>query len=431
MKLEIRFTKPVIESLAAAGFGTRSYFSDSRYKSLHLRLSVTDRGAKSWVVQRRIDGRVVRVTLGRYPDLTPENAIKAAERLGGQIASGENPRAERRAKASEHLTLSDALDLMLKIRSLKTNTKTTYSNIVSGALGDWAEKPLLDITPDQVATRHAKLIRESGGPYANSAMRTLRSIWNFTASQYEDARGNSLLPPNPVARLSRAKAWVRVTRRKTYIEGHQLQAWFKAVQTLRSEPWGTSAQTVGDYLVFLLMTGLRRTEAATLTWDNVDLAAKLIRLVDTKNHNDHVLPLSDFLLQLLVERKAQCVAGKGGQQKGAKSYVFPSESSTGFLGEPRAHVDFVKRESGVSFMLHDLRRTFSTVAESLDLSHYALKRLLNHRMTGDVTAGYIGSNVDRLRKPMQEITDAFLKAGKVQKGGKASLAGTSRSRAKK
>ena len=60
-------------------------------------------------------------------------------------------------------------------------------------------------------------------------------------------------------------------------------------------------------------------------------------------------------------------------------------------------------------MLHDLRRTFITAAESLDISAYALKRLLNHKMSNDVTAGYIINDVERLRKPMQLITDHLLK----------------------
>ncbi|MFX8543023.1 hypothetical protein ABTM06_20225, partial [Acinetobacter baumannii] len=55
------------------------------------------------------------------------------------------------------------------------------------------------------------------------------------------------------------------------------------------------------------------------------------------------------------------------------------------------------------------RRTFITIAESLDISAYALKRLLNHKMTNDVTAGYIVTDFERLRKPMQEITDHLLK----------------------
>ncbi|STX50744.1 phage related integrase [Legionella busanensis] len=65
--------------------------------------------------------------------------------------------------------------------------------------------------------------------------------------------------------------------------------------------------------------------------------------------------------------------------------------------------------SGIPFTIHDLRRTFATIAESLDLPAYALKRLLNHKMTNDVTAGYIMRDVERLRKPMQRITDHLIR----------------------
>ena len=50
-------------------------------------------------------------------------------------------------------------------------------------------------------------------------------------------------------------------------------------------------------------------------------------------------------------------------------------------------------------------QTFITIAESLDIPGYALKRLMNHKDPNDVTAGYIISDVERLREPMQSITD--------------------------
>jgi len=68
----------------------------------------------------------------------------------------------------------------------------------------------------------------------------------------------------------------------------------------------------------------------------------------------------------------------------------------------------VINESGLSFSLHDLRRTFITIADSLDIPHYALKRLVNHSLGSDVTAGYIVSDIERLRAPMQKITDKIL-----------------------
>lgn len=47
--------------------------------------------------------------------------------------------------------------------------------------------------------------------------------------------------------------------------------------------------------------------------------------------------------------------------------------------------------------------------ESFDLPAYALKRLFNHKMTHDVTAGYIMGYVERLRKPMQRISDYLIR----------------------
>ena len=96
-------------------------------------------------------------------------------------------------------------------------------------------------------------------------------------------------------------------------------------------------------------------------------------------------------------------------------YVFPGGGKTGYNVEPRKVMKKIVALSGVTFTLHDLRRTFITVAEGLDIPAYALKRLLNHKMNHDVTAGYIIMDVERLRKPMQQITNHLLKLMGVQK----------------
>jgi integrase len=75
----------------------------------------------------------------------------------------------------------------------------------------------------------------------------------------------------------------------------------------------------------------------------------------------------------------------------------------------------VTKHSGIHFTVHDLRRTFITIAESLDIAAYALKRLMNHKMNGDITAGYIVTDVERLRRPVQQIADYLLKCMGVRK----------------
>jgi hypothetical protein len=44
----------------------------------------------------------------------------------------------------------------------------------------------------------------------------------------------------------------------------------------------------------------------------------------------------------------------------------------------------------------------------LDIPAYALKRLLNHKDLNDVTAGYIVPDINRLRKPMQLISEFII-----------------------
>lgn len=76
--------------------------------------------------------------------------------------------------------------------------------------------------------------------------------------------------------------------------------------------------------------------------------------------------------------------------------------------EVKTFVARVAKASGVNFTTHDLRRTFITLAESLDIPAYALKRLLNHSIEGDVTGGYIIIDAERLRGPVDRIAERIL-----------------------
>ncbi len=277
---------------------------------------------------------------------------------------------------------------------------------MENALKDWQGRELRRLTKDMVAKRHQQLTRDSGGAYANLTMRVLRSVYNFAASTYEDDDGNSLLPVNPVVRLSATRSWNKEKRRNRFISEAELPAWFKAVIAYKQNAGIGTAVTVADYLLFMVFTGLRRSEAASLAWADVDLANKAFTVRDTKNGEDHTLPLSDFLLALLKERR---------QVTEGSAWVFPSEKGDTHLKEPRKHAQRISEASGVAFTFHDLRRTFVTYAERLDISAYAVKRLVNHKMSQDVTAGYIGNDIERLRKPMQAVTDYLLRVGGVER----------------
>jgi integrase len=61
--------------------------------------------------------------------------------------------------------------------------------------------------------------------------------------------------------------------------------------------------------------------------------------------------------------------------------------------------------TGVKISVHDLRRSYITIAESCEISPIALKALVNHSQGKDVTAGYVQIVTERLRAPAQKVTD--------------------------
>jgi integrase len=403
--MKLNFTQATLAALEAAPTGKRVYVNDTRVAGLQLQ--VTDKGVKTYYVYKRVQGRPKRIKLGRFPDLTPAQARDQAKIAIGQIAAGQDPAANRTREAAERITLEDAFREFLNVRSLKPKTAYDYERIVQVAFPDWKAKRLARVTKDMVGKRHQTLGKERGEAYANLAMRVLNAVYNFARDRYEDENGESLLPSNPVKRLSATRAWYRQKRRDSHIEPNQLKPWFNAVLTLKADPKNRTACTVADYLLLLIFTGLRRQEAAALTWDAVNLENRTLTVRETKNHENHTLPVPDYLHELLSARNAS---------KADSPYVFPGKSNDARLIEPRNYVKQVVKQSGVDFILHDLRRTFATYADRLEISGYAVKRLVNHKLRNDVTAGYIVTDVERLRKPMQTICDYLLKAAGIKHG---------------
>ena len=390
---KINFTKGSIEGLEPKE--ARYEVGDSKTPGLSVR--VTPKGIKTYVVFKRLNGKPKRVTLGRTTDLKVEMARKKAEKIIGEMSySGTDHNAEKRQERAKSVTLADVYKDYKTASKLRANTLTSYKLAVDRDFKDWKDKPLNEITGLMVQQRHKKLGKESETS-ANKAMRVLRALYNFARDQYEDSDGHSLFPDNPTRKLKRQ--WNRESRRKGHIAKSQLKDWFEAVQKLPETNKLGHGALARDYLILILLTGLRRREATSLLWKDIDLKARRFIVRNPKNHEELWMPLSDYLVDMLTELKK---TSKGDNP-------FPIE-------EPRKFIQKVRDDSEVYFTIHDLRRTFITIAESLDIGVYTIKTLVNHR-TGqnDVTEGYIQINTERLREPMERITNFILTAGSVRK----------------
>jgi len=389
----VRLTKSVVEGLESKD---KQYTQrDSSLTGFGVRVGTS--GVKAFVYENRVNGRYKRVTIGRFPELTVEQARKIASKLVGEMVQGIDPNAEKQQAKRRGLPLQQAVDEYLE-RGLKEDTKRDVIRAMKH-LGDWMKKPITEITPAMVIQRHKKIsaAAQSSGARANLVMRYLRAILNFASKRHATAEGIPLLAANPVQRLSAEKAWNRVKRRRTFIHPHEMQQWYKAVtEGLVGMKFELEYR---DCLLLSMLTGVRPGEAISLRWSGVDLAAGVLTFPDTKNHSDHRLPITRFVREILIGRQAL---------SGAHEFVFCSHEGK----RPkvvRGAMNRVEELTGLHVMPTDLRRTFITAAERLDIGPYTLKAMLNHAIGDDVTAGYLVITVDRMREPMQRIEDALLR----------------------
>lgn len=285
----------------------------------------------------------------------------------------------------------------LKERRLKPNTVKDYEKRLI-EVADWMEIPVNKISRKMILDRHQSLhIR---GPHqADVVMRVVRSMLAFAQVRYENLHGESFLMHNAVDVLKQLQRWSKPKRRRTLIMPHQLPDWWRAVRSSCSD-------TVRDYLILMILTGLRRSEAANLRWSDIDMKGRIINIDTTKNGDPHSLPITNYLFELLKKR---------GENTAAGAFIFPGRR----LGKPLVNCNRIFEQmstvSGVQFCPHDLRRTFASTAAGLGLDGYVIKRLLNHRRGNDVTLGYIIYDIETLREPMQKIEDCMLSIAGVNR----------------
>jgi len=383
---QTKLTKTAVDAalpLIVDGATRQRLYLDTELKGFGLCVGAK---TKTFFAQRDVKGKTVRTTIGRYGVYTVAGAREEAREVLMKMGKGINPNREQVSGAS--ITFDAALTT--HIASNKKRAKRTladYRYMANQYLGDWLKRPLSEISRKDCRERHQKIGNDNGPYAANGVFRVFRAAYNGALKIHDD------LGVNPTIAVD----WFPEKRRKAAMPSATVADWYKDVVRI-------SNPVRRDYLLFVLFTGLRRTDAATVRWEHIK-DNKALLIPHPKSQSPFDLPLSDYLLALLKERKA-CEHTKGVFPD--SPWVFPAQSKSGHIAEP-------KEKLNVAFTVHGLRNTFITVAESLDISPYAIKMLVNHSLDKkDVTGGYMSLELERLRKPMQQITDRLKRLCEVK-----------------
>lgn len=142
--MEAKITKRLMDTLQPPESG-QSFVWDTGIKGFGVRLTPN---RKTYVVQARVKGKTVRVTLGAHGPLTPEQAREMAKAKLGEMAQGVNINQAQKAERLQNITLDEAFADYLKTRSLKPNTINDYHKAMRLGFDDWRNKPIRHISRD-------------------------------------------------------------------------------------------------------------------------------------------------------------------------------------------------------------------------------------------------------------------------------------------
>jgi len=414
MTSKFRFTKKELEALEIQKDRKRYY--DTGVPGLIV--EVYPNGRKSFRVYKKVRGAkaATQVTIGVFPDLTIDQARSKAREIINEMALGINPNDKKKSTENESVSLQRVFDDYLIMKKLSENTVRGYKQVINAYLTKYINKPLALLTEEVIKQIHTTItngefkgMRKPSKAQADLCMRVVRALFNFAKYEYRGYDNTFIFVENPVTILSHQRSWHNVERKSTYVRPHQLKKFLHSVAELRKEfalIQDQFALAVCDLVEFALFTGLRKNELLTLPWSQVDLPGKAFYVSETKNGTPLELPISPYLMQLFENRKLKCEG---------REFVFYADNDKGYVVEPKKVIKKIADKSEHNFTLHDLRRTFTTIAESVNIGTYSIKRLLNHKSRrDDVTAGYTVLTPEELRKPALAIENKILEIAEVK-----------------
>lgn len=375
------FTKPAIDALPLPEKGKRAYYYEPKTRGFCV--GVTSGGIKTFFLYRKINGRPERILIGKYSDLSIEQARNKAEKLNGEIADGKNPQDAKRALRAE-ATFDELFEVYIAEHS-KLQKRTwsedidKYRRHIQKRLG---KKKLSAITRPDISNIHGAVTKAGHRTTANRVLALISSVYGWAIKENH-------WHSNPAKGIRRNKEHPRAR----FIQSDEMPRFFAA---LRDEP----NEIVRDYLLLSLLTGARRSNVLSMRWEDISFERSEWFIGRTKNDEPQTVCLSPEAVQVLRSRKPAEPTG----------FVFPGTGRTGHFQSPDKAWERVLERAGIkNLRIHDLRRTLGSWQAKAGASLIIIGKSLNH-LDQKTTSIYARLDSDPIRASVNSATAAMLAA---------------------
>lgn len=360
------------------GVGTE-YF-DASFPGLSLR--ITPRGAKTFALMTRINGRQKRITLGRWPALGLADARKKATDLLDQIDRGEDP--TRNDDDDRDLVENVVAEWIERDQSKNKGVDGVRRLFDKDVLPRWRGRLIHDIKRRDVIDVIDAIVDRGAVIHARRMHAHLHRMFRWSV-------GRGIIDVNPMADLPKPG---RENPRDRVLDDDELaRVWHASLRM---------GYPFGPQIRLLILTGARLTEIAACTRDELDTDRGMIALDGdrTKNGEPRIIPLSQQALDVLDPLPVVLTGSRRKQRP--SDYVFTTTGDThaavGFKARRRldalvAGVDAggadLEEDQPINYWrTHDLRRTVATGLQRLGVRLEVTEAVLGH--TSGSKSGIVG-----------------------------------------
>ena len=373
----ISFTKQTLTGIAAPKSG-RAYVHDSKEKGLSAYVTVA--GAVTFYVRKRINGRDDRVVIGRYPDISIEQARKKALEIKSQVALGKDPSADKKRLRKE-ITFEEMFNEYMERYSKKQKRSWKFDEReVNKFCSQWFTKKASQITRLDVQALHEKVHDHNGLYQANRILERISAIYNRAIRWGWEGT-------NPAQGVKKFKE----KSRDRFLKRDEMPRFFAALAKEKNA-------IAKEFILMSLLTGARKSNVLAMRWSEVNLDMQEWRIPETKNGEPHTVPLSEQAIEILTRRR-----------KAARSvFVFPGEGKDGHYADPvRAWKRVLKEAKITDLRLHDLRRTLGSWMAATGTTTAIIGKTLAHKSV-QATKIYERLDLDPVRASVNRATDAIM-----------------------
>jgi len=376
------FTQAAIVAVKPPTKQERVYVYDKHTPALAL--CVTRSGSRTFYVYRRIYGRPVRVRLGRFPEMTLDQARKQAAVVLAEIARGNDPQEQKRALRRQ-CTLRELFEYYLKTHAkihCRAKSWREDQRLFNKHLAVWHARRISTITTADIVVLHGRIGKKTPSQ-ANRLLTLLSKLFNYGRRTLKTEKVN---PCEGVRRFDEAP-------RERFLNADELRGLFK---TLAQEP-----EPFRSFFLLLLLTGARKGNVQAMRWQDVDFDSQLWHIPNNQSKNRE--PLTVVLSRESAEilRRRQAVSN-------GSEYVFPGYGKTEHLVEPKsAWARVVKRAKLSNCRMHDLRRTLGSWQAATGASLLIIGKSLGHR-SENATRIYARLATDPVRESVEKATKAMI-----------------------